>query len=39
MADPTLCTSPMSRGRIACWMLEERGAPYEAHACWDTARR
>ncbi|WP_420394004.1 glutathione S-transferase family protein [Acuticoccus sp.] len=29
MADVTLYTNPMSRGRIARWMLEEAGAPYE----------
>lgn len=30
MADLVLYTNPMSRGRIARWMLEEVGAPYEA---------
>lgn len=29
MADLVLYTNPMSRGRIARWMLEEIGAPYE----------
>lgn len=29
MADLILYTNPMSRGRIARWMLEEVGAPYE----------
>ena len=29
MADVTLYTNPMSRGRMARWMLEEIGAPYE----------
>lgn len=29
MADLTLYTSPGSRGRIARWMLEEVGAPYD----------
>lgn len=28
-ADLTLYTNPMSRGRIARWMLEEVGAPYD----------
>lgn len=30
MAELTLYTNPMSRGRIARWMLEEVGAPYRA---------
>jgi len=30
MADLILYTNPMSRGRIARWMLEEVGEPYEA---------
>jgi glutathione S-transferase len=30
MSDLTLYTNPQSRGRIARWMLEEVGAPYEA---------
>lgn len=29
MADLTLYTNPMSRGRIARWMVEETGQPYE----------
>ena len=29
MADLTLYTNPMSRGRIARWMIEETGQPYE----------
>ena len=34
----TFYTNPMSRGRIARWMLEETGAPYET-ICWTTAPR
>jgi glutathione S-transferase len=30
MADLILYTNPMSRGRVARWMLEETGAPYSA---------
>ena len=30
MAQLTLYTNPMSRGRIARWMMEESGLPYEA---------
>ena len=30
MADVTFYTSPMSRGRIARWMLEETGCAYDA---------
>ncbi len=30
MADLVLYTNPMSRGRVARWMLEETGAPYRA---------
>ena len=30
MTDLKLYTNPMSRGRVARWMLEETGAPYEA---------
>ncbi|HMO06369.1 MAG TPA: glutathione S-transferase family protein [Paracoccaceae bacterium] len=30
MADLTLYTNPMSRGRMARWMLEEMGLPYRA---------
>ena len=30
MSDLTLYTNPMSRGRIARWMLEEVGTPYKA---------
>ena len=29
MSELTLYTNPMSRGRIARWMLEESGAPYD----------
>jgi glutathione S-transferase len=29
MADLTLYTNPMSRGRIARWMVEEVGQPYD----------
>ncbi|WP_210357060.1 glutathione S-transferase family protein [Sphingomonas beigongshangi] len=29
MADLTLYTNPMSRGRIARWMIEETGQPYQ----------
>lgn len=29
MADLTLYTNPMSRGRIARWMIEETGQPYD----------
>jgi glutathione S-transferase len=32
MADLTLYTNPMSRGRIVRWMLEEIGEPYETEA-------
>ena len=32
MAELILYTNPMSRGRIARWMLEEVGAPYTVHA-------
>jgi len=30
MADLTLYTHPMSRGRVARWMMEEAGLPYKA---------
>ena len=30
MADLILYTNPMSRGRIARWMLEEAGVDYDA---------
>ncbi|MET0428750.1 MAG: glutathione S-transferase, partial [Microvirga sp.] len=29
MADLVLFSNPMSRGRIARWMIEETGAPYD----------
>ena len=35
----TFYTNPMSRGRIAHWMLEEVGAPYETVYVSATGRR